>query len=125
MRAAVAGLLVALAVPAWSAERAVTYGVVTTTNVAIRMDDGVVLKANVSRPASPDGSAAKGRFPVLLAQTPYGKDGPITSVNDPGSSLPDTGSVIAGWAAWIGGGLLVLGGIAVALAAWMRKVRES
>ena len=50
---------------------------------------------------------------------------PITSVNDPGSSLPDTGSVIAGWAAWIGGGLLVLGGIAVALAAWMRKVRES
>ncbi len=40
------------------------------------MDDGVVLKADVLRPAGPDGKPATGRFPVILTQTPYNKNSP-------------------------------------------------
>ena len=48
------------------------------------------------------------------------------TVNDPGSSgLADTGSVIAEWSIWVGGGLLLVGLVSVAIAAWMRKVRSS
>lgn len=36
-------------------------------NVPIRMDDGVVLRADVFRPAQ------EGRYPVILAYGPYGK----------------------------------------------------
>jgi len=56
--------------------RPATYGINKTTNVPIKMDDGVVLKADVLRPASKDGSAAPGTFPVLLTQTPYNKNSP-------------------------------------------------
>src|SRR5205085_3471068 len=56
--------------------RPATYGINKTTNVPITMDDGVVLKADVLRPAAKDGSAAPGRFPVLLTQTPYNKNSP-------------------------------------------------
>lgn len=59
----------------WS-PRPATYGVARTANVPIRMDDGVVLKADVLRPARPDGSAAEGPFPVILTQTPYNKNVP-------------------------------------------------
>src|SRR3954471_4650692 len=59
----------------WKA-RPATYGIAKTTNVPIKMDDGVVLKADVLRPAAKDGSPAKGRFPVLLTQTPYNKNAP-------------------------------------------------
>ncbi|HEX2129765.1 MAG TPA: CocE/NonD family hydrolase, partial [Solirubrobacterales bacterium] len=53
----------------WTAyERPPTYEVTRDANVPIEMRDGVVLRANVDRPAAP------GRFPVLLTQTPYGKD---------------------------------------------------
>ena len=39
------------------------------------MADGTVLEAEVATPADPDtGAPAAGRFPVLLTQTPYGKD---------------------------------------------------
>jgi predicted acyl esterase len=57
----------------WKA-RPATYGVNVTKDVAITMSDGTVLSANVFRPARADGSAAPGRFPVLLVQTPYNKD---------------------------------------------------
>ena len=56
--------------------RPATYGINKTTNVPIKMDDGVVLKADVLRPATKDGSAAPGKFPVLLTQTPYNKNSP-------------------------------------------------
>ena len=56
--------------------RPATYGVAKTANVPIKMDDGVVLKADVLRPAGQDGSPARGRFPVLLTQTPYNKNAP-------------------------------------------------
>ena len=54
--------------------RPATYGVAVTKDVAITMSDGVVLSANVFRPASPDGKASPGRFPALLTQTPYNKE---------------------------------------------------
>jgi len=57
---------------AWSPERA-RYGVLEQQNVPVRMGDGTVLRVNVYYPAA-GSHAAGGRFPVLLTQTPYGKD---------------------------------------------------
>src|SRR4051794_28440767 len=56
----------------WHA-RPATYGVVAQKNVPIRMSDGATLMADVYRPATKSGAPAKGRFPVLLSQTPYNK----------------------------------------------------
>ncbi|MFF2049994.1 LPXTG cell wall anchor domain-containing protein [Leifsonia sp. NPDC058194] len=47
------------------------------------------------------------------------------TVSDPGSGLADTGSTMAVWAIWIGGGLLVAGLVTVSVVFWARKVRES
>ena len=65
----------ALAAPAaWQPEKA-TYGVGEHKNVAVTMSDGVVLRANVFYPVDPKtGAEAEGPFPVLIVQTPYGKD---------------------------------------------------
>src|SRR5437763_3329238 len=57
---------------AWSPEPA-TYGIVEQQNVPVTMSDGTVLRVNVYSPAI-NGQAAPGPFPVLLTQTPYGKD---------------------------------------------------
>lgn len=54
--------------------RPATYGVAVTKDVPITMSDGIVLYADVFRPARPDGTPAPGRFPVLLVQTPYNKN---------------------------------------------------
>src|SRR3954469_1281308 len=51
--------------------RPAQYSTVTDKDVPIIMRDGTVLKANVTRPDAP------GRFPVLITQTPYGKDGAV------------------------------------------------
>jgi putative CocE/NonD family hydrolase len=52
-----------------------TYGVSRRNGVAVRMADGTVLRADIATPADPDtGRPAAGPFPVLLTQTPYGKD---------------------------------------------------
>jgi putative CocE/NonD family hydrolase len=47
--------------------------VVEQKNVPVTMSDGTVLRVNVYSPAV-NGVAAPGPFPVLLTQTPYGKD---------------------------------------------------
>ncbi len=44
------------------------YGVVYERNVAVKMRDGVILRADIYRPR------AEGKFPVLLQRTPYNKD---------------------------------------------------
>ena len=59
----------------WKA-RPATYAVSTTKDVALRMSDGVVLRADVLRPAKADGTPAPGRFPVIVTQTPYNKNAP-------------------------------------------------
>jgi putative CocE/NonD family hydrolase len=59
---------------AWQPEAA-TYGVGTQSGDAITMSDGAVLRANVYYPTDPKtGQEAAGTFPVILTQTPYGKD---------------------------------------------------
>jgi putative CocE/NonD family hydrolase len=57
---------------AWSPEPA-SYGVFEQRNLPVTMSDGTVLRVNVYYPAT-SGKPAPGRFPVLLTQTPYGKD---------------------------------------------------
>ena len=66
---------------AWQA-RPATYGVAKQSDVPITMSDGVVLYANVLRPALANGSPAPGRFPVVLTQTPYNKDAPALNFED-------------------------------------------
>jgi putative CocE/NonD family hydrolase len=79
----------ALAPPAhaWTPEPA-TYGVGEQKNVAVTMSDGVALRANVFFPTDPKtGQAAQGPFPVLMVQTPYGKD--TTGSGSGSSGLPE------------------------------------
>jgi putative CocE/NonD family hydrolase len=67
-------LVLATPAAAWSPEAA-TYGVGEQSNQAITMSDGTVLRANVYYPTdSKTGQEASGSFPVILTQTPYGKD---------------------------------------------------
>ncbi len=81
----VAGALVVpgrvVAEPAWST-RPPTYGVALTRDVAVRMSDGVRLAADVYRPADASGRPVPGRFPVVLTQTPYNKNGPLSFAAD-------------------------------------------
>src|SRR5687768_14306997 len=58
-------VLVSLTLGSWSASARA--GIVVETDVAIPLRDGVVLKADVWRPAP------TGRFPVLVYRTPYEK----------------------------------------------------
>ncbi len=46
---------------------------VKTTDVPIRMDDGVVLRGDLTLPATADGEPAKRRLPVLVMITAYNK----------------------------------------------------
>src|ERR1700752_1865841 len=58
----------------WQPEPA-QYGNRQTAGVPIRMADGVVLRADIDVPTDPaTKQPAPGPFPVLLTQTPYGKD---------------------------------------------------
>src|SRR2546423_6792814 len=51
------------------------FGVGTRANVAVKMADGTVLRADVHFPTDPKtGRAAPGPFPVIMVQTPYGKN---------------------------------------------------
>jgi uncharacterized protein len=53
----------------------VKYGIEKRSNVSVTMRDGTVLRANVYFPTAPaTGKEAKGPFPVIMVQTPYGKD---------------------------------------------------
>jgi hypothetical protein len=66
------------------------YDVGVRMNVPVTMSDGTVLRADVYYPTDPaTGEHAKGDFPVLMVQTPYGK-------NIVGSSSGDEGSREAG-----------------------------
>ena len=71
--------LAAFAAPAlaWSPEPG-RYGVFEQHNIPVTMSDGTVLRVNIYYPAT-GGRPARGRFPVLLTQTPYGKDAGATS----------------------------------------------
>ncbi len=86
-QALVAAVLVAVLCPAWMATttvsahaatpwkpEAASYGIGEKANVPVTMPDGTILRADVYTPTDPEtGREAKGPFPVLLTQTPYGK----------------------------------------------------
>lgn len=64
----------ARAASTWTPEAA-TYGVGSLLNQAVTAKDGTILRADVYFPTTlTTGAAAAGPFPVLLTQTPYGKD---------------------------------------------------
>jgi len=72
--AIVAWLVLAGPAAAWTPEAA-KYGVGELKNQSVTMSDGTVLSANVYYPTDPtSGQEASGSFPVILTQTPYGKD---------------------------------------------------
>jgi putative CocE/NonD family hydrolase len=48
-------------------------GTVTTKDLGIPMSDGVVLRGDLTLPATADGAAATGRFPVVVTITAYNK----------------------------------------------------
>ena len=54
-------------------DRPAEHGIVEDSDVPITMRDGIVLVADVRRPDGP------GRYPVLVVQTPYNKDGGINA----------------------------------------------
>lgn len=57
----------------WEPRPATHPGTVTRTDLAIPMDDGVVLRGDLTLPADADGRAVKGRFPVIVTITAYNK----------------------------------------------------
>lgn len=69
-----ASIVLAAAASSAFADAPELYGEASTKNVAIPMRDGVVLRADVYYPTNPGGGAATGPFPVLVSETPYGKE---------------------------------------------------
>jgi uncharacterized protein len=52
-------------------------------DIPVRMDDGIVLRADEYFPTDPvTGAKPPGRFPVLLMQTPYGKAGGLQNLGE-------------------------------------------
>ena len=67
-----AGAAVPAARGGWQPDAAV-YGVSTPSTTQVRMDDGVLISVEVVYPTDPaTGGRARGSFPVLLTQNPYG-----------------------------------------------------
>lgn len=65
---------VAATTPPWTLQRA-TYGEGSELNLPVTASDGTVLRADVYFPTDArTGKEATGHFPVLLQQTPYGKE---------------------------------------------------
>ena len=67
---------------AWSPPAPIASSVAKTTNVPVTMSDGTVLYVDVVRPADSSGHALRGRYPVLLTQTPYNKNGALSFEDD-------------------------------------------
>jgi putative CocE/NonD family hydrolase len=66
----------------WTPEPA-TYGTSEQSNVPVTMSDGTVLRADVYWPAdTKTAKPATGHFPVVLTQTPYGKNSGLGSVGN-------------------------------------------
>jgi putative CocE/NonD family hydrolase len=65
-------MIVAGSADAWRPGPA-KFAVYEQRNLPVKMSDGTVLRVNVYYPAR-SGHPAAGKFPVLLTQTPYGKD---------------------------------------------------
>lgn len=62
--------------------------------------------------------------PASLTVIPADHPASVSGQSSSNSDLPNTGSIIAGWAAWSAAGLLVLGLLVLAIAFWARRVRS-
>jgi putative CocE/NonD family hydrolase len=93
--AATAGTLMLSAAPAWGwAPEPAGYGVGTVRNQTVTTADGTKLAANVYYPTdAKTGQAATGPFPVLLTQTPYGKDNQVSSLAGANAYLVQRGYI--------------------------------
>ncbi|MEV6558179.1 CocE/NonD family hydrolase [Nocardia sp. NPDC051756] len=76
----------------WTPEPA-SFSVGKTLDVPVSMSDGTVLRADVYFPTDADGNQARGDFPVVLMQTPYGKSnlGLVNSLSGQAGLSTDTG----------------------------------
>lgn len=78
----------------WKPEPA-TYGTTSENDVPVTMSDGTVLRVDVVYPTDArTGQIARGPFPVLLTQTPYGKGSGGSST--PGSAQQPGGGAATG-----------------------------
>ncbi len=88
------GAVLGLAGPAWGTAwkpEAPVYGIGEAKNVGVRMADGTVLRANVYYPTDrKTGAEATGHFPVVMIETPYGKD--TTGAASGGTTGPEAAS---------------------------------
>lgn len=92
------GVLASSAAPGstWKPEPA-RYGTASQDDVPVTMADGTVLRVNVIYPTDPvTGREAAGPFPVLLTQTPYGKQ--TGGHSSPGSASQPGGASATGGA---------------------------
>jgi len=77
-------VVIAAPAQAWEPEPA-TYGIGEQHNVPVRMADGTVLRADVYSPTDSAGNPAPGPFPVVMTQSPYGKDAGLGAVGQAGT----------------------------------------
>lgn len=90
--AATAASSAAALVAAAPAHAALPYGVSAPVQHSVRMSDGTRLAVDVYVPTDPrTGRAARGRFPVLMSMTPYGKRSSVTTSATGGSKFGGDG----------------------------------
>jgi hypothetical protein len=78
----------------WKPEHAI-YGTASHNDIPIRGAGGTIIRVNEIYPTTKDGQPAKGKFPVVMTMTPYGKGSGGKS--KPGSAQnPGAGSVTGG-----------------------------
>ncbi|HEX3689669.1 MAG TPA: CocE/NonD family hydrolase [Solirubrobacteraceae bacterium] len=76
----------------WTPEKA-TYATASTNDIAVTGAGGTTIRVNEIYPATASGQPAKGRFPVLLTMTPYGKgQGGTSSAGASSTSSPTGGA---------------------------------
>jgi uncharacterized protein len=78
----------------WQPEKAI-YGTASKNDIAIAGAGGTTIRVNEIYPTTASGAAAKGRFPILLTMTPYGK-GQGGSSSAGSAASPGGGSATGG-----------------------------
>jgi len=133
----------------WTPGEAITWTVTGESGSAFKLASFSTAKSSLAfvKHSNADGSdvltvsvpaSATGTYSFVGVGQTSGHECPATltilpadstsTVVDPGSSsggLAHTGSVVASWAAWMGGSLVILGLIALAIVAWVRKVKTT
>jgi putative CocE/NonD family hydrolase len=78
----------------WQPEKAI-YGTASRNDIAVKGAGGTTIRVNEIYPTTANGQAAKGKFPVVMTMTPYGKGSGGSSA--PGSAAaPGGGSPTGG-----------------------------